>query len=133
MLDHEVLGNLNSTMKMMGVCLPCPLVPSGQLFIVVQSLSGVQLFAIQGLQHTSLPILHYLPEFAQIHAFKSVLQSSHLILCHPLLLLPSTFFSIRVLYSEWALHIRWPKYRNSTLSSLAQQARVFQKCNMTKE
>ena len=42
-------------MKMMGVCLPCPLVPSGQLFIVVQSLSGVQLFAIQGLQHTSLP------------------------------------------------------------------------------
>ena len=53
-LDHEVLGNLNSTMKMMGICLPCPLLPFGQLFIV-QSLSCVQLFAIHGLQHTSLP------------------------------------------------------------------------------
>ena len=36
--------------------------------------------------------------------------SSHLILCHPLLLLPSIFPSIRVFSSESALHIRWPKY-----------------------
>ena len=35
--------------------------------------------------------------------------SDHLILCHPLLLLPSTFPSIRVFFSESALHIRWPK------------------------
>ena len=35
--------------------------------------------------------------------------SNHLILCHPLLLLPSTFPSIRVFSSESALHIRWPK------------------------
>ena len=36
--------------------------------------------------------------------------SSHLILCHPLLLLPSSFPSIRVFSNESALHIRWPKY-----------------------
>ena len=36
--------------------------------------------------------------------------SNHLILCHPLLLLSSIFPSIRVFSSEWALHIRWPKY-----------------------
>jgi len=38
-----------------------------------------------------------------------VMPSSHLILCHPLLLLPLIFFSIRVFSSESALHIRWPK------------------------
>ena len=36
--------------------------------------------------------------------------SNHLILCHPLLLLPSVFPSIRVFSNEWALRIRWPKY-----------------------
>ena len=41
---------------------------------------------------------------------KSVMQSNHPILCHPLLLLPSIFPSIRVFSSESVLHIRWPKY-----------------------
>ena len=36
--------------------------------------------------------------------------SNHLILCHPLLLLPSIFPNIRVFSNESALHIRWPKY-----------------------
>ena len=40
----------------------------------------------------------------------SVMASNHLILCCPLLLLPSTFPSIRVFSNEPALHIRWPKY-----------------------
>ena len=39
-----------------------------------------------------------------------VILSNHLILCHPLLLLPSSFPSIRVFSSELTLHIRWPKY-----------------------
>ena len=38
--------------------------------------------------------------------------SNHLILCHPLLLRPSIFHSIRVLSNESVLHIRWPKYWN---------------------
>ena len=39
-----------------------------------------------------------------------VMQSNHLILCHPLFLLPSIFPSTRVFSNESALHIRWPKY-----------------------
>ena len=45
-----------------------------------------------------------------------VLPSNHLILCHPLLLLPSIFTSIRVFSNESALHIRWPKYWSFSLS-----------------
>ena len=43
-------------------------------------------------------------------SIKSVMPSSHLILCHPLLLLPSIFPSIRVFSDESARRIRWPKY-----------------------
>ena len=43
-------------------------------------------------------------------SIESVMPSNHLILCRPLLLLPSIFPSIRVLSSESALHIRWPNY-----------------------
>ena len=43
-------------------------------------------------------------------SIKSVMPSNHLILCHPLLLLPSIFPSIRVFSNESALCIRWPKY-----------------------
>ena len=43
-------------------------------------------------------------------SFELVMPSNHLILCHPLLLLPSVFPSIRVLSNESALHNRWPKY-----------------------
>ena len=43
-------------------------------------------------------------------SIESVMPSNHLILCHPLLLLPSIFPSIRVFSNESALHSRWPKY-----------------------
>ena len=43
-------------------------------------------------------------------SIESMMPSNHLILCHPLLLLPSIFSSIRVFSDESALHIRWPKY-----------------------
>ena len=43
-------------------------------------------------------------------SIKSVMPSNHLVLCHPLLFLPSIFPSIRVVPSESVLHIRWPKY-----------------------
>ena len=43
-------------------------------------------------------------------SIESVMPSNHLILCHPLLLLPSIFPSIRVFSKESVLHIRWPKY-----------------------
>ena len=47
---------------------------------------------------------------------ESVMPSSHLILCHPLFLLPSIFPSIRVFSNESALHIRWPKYWSFTFN-----------------
>ena len=47
---------------------------------------------------------------------KSVMPSNHLILCHPLLLLPSIFPSIRVFSKESVLHIRWPKYWSFSFS-----------------
>ena len=46
----------------------------------------------------------------KLMSIESVMPSSHLILCHPLLLLPSIFPSIRVFSHKQALHIRWPKY-----------------------
>ena len=49
-------------------------------------------------------------------SIKSVMPSNHLILCHPLLLLPSIFPSIRVFSSESALCIRWPKYWSFSFS-----------------
>ena len=53
-----------------------------------------------------------LPELAQTHVLESVMPSNHLILCHPLLLLPS----IRVFSNQSALHIRWPKDRSIGIS-----------------
>ena len=62
------------------------------------------------------PVLHYLPEFAQIHVhWVSDVLPSHLILCRPLLL-PSTFPSSRVFSNESALCIRWPKYWSFSFS-----------------
>ena len=55
----------------------------------------------------SLTISPSLPKFMSI---ASVMPSNHLILCHPLLLLPLIFPSIRVFSNESVLHIRWPKY-----------------------
>ena len=49
-------------------------------------------------------------------SIKSVMPSNHLILCHPLLLPPSAFLSIRVFSSESVLHIRWPKYWSFSFS-----------------
>ena len=57
-----------------------------------------------------LPVHHHLPEFTQTQSIKSVMASSHLILCRPLLLLPSIFPSIRVFSNESVLRMRWPEY-----------------------
>ena len=57
-----------------------------------------------------LPVHHPLPELHKLMSIESVMPSKHLILCHPLLLLPSIFPSIRVFSPESALHTRWPKY-----------------------
>ena len=63
-----------------------------------------------------LPVPHHLPEFAhsKFMSIESVMLSNHLILCCPILLLPSIFPSIRLFSNEWALCIRWLKYWSFT-------------------
>ena len=80
-------------------------------FTSVQLLSHVWLFVTLWIaaRQAFLSITNSwsLPKLISI---ESVMPSNHLILCHPLLLLPSMFASIRVFSNESALHIRWPKY-----------------------
>ena len=52
----------------------------------------------------------------KLMSIELVMPSNHLILCHPLLLLPSIFPSIRVFSDESVLHIRWPKYWSFSIS-----------------
>ena len=55
-------------------------------------------------------------------SIESVMPSNHLILCHPLLLLPSIFPSIKVFSNESVLHIRWPNYWSFRLSISSSKA-----------
>ena len=57
-----------------------------------------------------LPVHHQFPELTQTHVHRIGDAINHLILCHPLLLLPSIFPSIRVFSNESVLPIKWPKY-----------------------
>ena len=59
------------------------------------------------------PVLHHL---AQTLPLESMMRSNYLILCHPLLILPSIFPSIRVFSNESVLHIRWSKYWSFSFS-----------------
>ena len=63
-----------------------------------------------------LPVHHKLPEFTQTHAIESVMSSSHLILCRPLLFLPPIPPIIRVFSNESTLPLRWPKYWSFSFS-----------------
>ena len=83
------------------------------LFSLVQLLSCVELFAIPwtAAQQASLSITNSW-SLLKLKSIKSVMPSNHLILCHPLLLLPSIFPNIRVFSNRSVLHITWPKYWN---------------------
>ena len=58
---------------------------------------------------TGFPVLHHSQSLPKPISIESVMLSNHLILCQPLLLLPSIFPSIRVFSNESVLHIKWPK------------------------
>ena len=80
-------------------------------FSSVQSLSRVRLFVTlwTAAHQASLSITNSRSSPKPM-SIESVMPSNHLILCRPLLLLPSIFSSIRVFSNESAHHIRWPKY-----------------------
>ena len=81
------------------------------LFSSVQSLSRVWLFATPwtAARQASLSITNS-QSLLKLMSVESVMPSNHLIFCHPLLLLPSIFPSIRVFSNESTLCMRWPKY-----------------------
>ena len=83
----------------------------------VQSLSRVQLFATPWIAacQASLSITNSRSSL-RLTSIESVMPSSHLILCRPLLLLPPIPPSIRVFYNESILHMRWPKYWSFSFS-----------------
>ena len=83
----------------------------------VQSLSRVQLLAIPwtAVYQASLSITNS-RSLRKLISIKQVMPSNHLILCWPLLLLPSIVLRIRVSSNESVLHIRWPKYWSFSFS-----------------
>ena len=92
----------------------CHTVPSVQFSLVTRC---VQLFMTPytAAQQASLSITNSL-SLLKLMSIKLVMPSNHLILCHPLLLLPAVFPSIRVFSNESVLHIRWPKYWSFSFS-----------------
>ena len=87
--------------------------------MLVQSLSRVQFFATPWTAARQASLSFTISQrLLKLISIESVIPSNHLILCCPLLLLPSIFPSIRVFSNESALYIRWPKYRsfNFTIS-----------------
>jgi len=87
-------------------------------FSSVQSLSRVRLFAIPWIaaRQASLSFTNSQSSL-RLTSIESVMPSSHLILCHPLLLLPPIPPSITVFSNESTLHMRWPKTGVSVLAS----------------
>ena len=99
------------------VCMSSSGIPGS--FSSVQSLSRVQLFATPwiAVHQASLSIINS-RSLLKFMSIESVIPSSHLILCHPLLLLPSVFPSIRVFSNESVLHIRWQSIETSASASV---------------
>ena len=88
-----------------------------KVFSSVQSLSHVQFFATpQTAAHQASLSITNSWSLPKLMSIKSVMPSNHLILCHPLVLPPSIFPSIRIFSSESVLRIRWPKYWNFSFS-----------------
>ena len=84
---------------------------------VVQSLSHVRLFATPWTAACQASLSFTISRsLLKLISIESVMPSNHLIFCHPVLLLPSIFPSIRVFANESFLHIRWPKYWSFSFS-----------------
>ena len=86
-------------------------------FSSFQSLSHVRLFETPWISaHQAFLSVTNSQSSLRLMTMESVMPSSHLILCHPLLLLPSILPSIGVFSNKSALHIRWPKYWSFSIS-----------------
>ena len=112
---HFLLQGIISTQGLNPCLLHCQ--ADSLLLSTVQMLSCVQLFATPWTVpcQPSLSITNS-QSLLKFMFIKSVMPSNHLILCSPLLLLPSIFPSIRVFSNESLLHMRWPKYWSFSFS-----------------
>ena len=110
-LKKELFIKLKYAFKNEGICVQFSSVQFNQ------SLSCVRLFATPGIaaRQASLSITNSWSSF-RLTSIKSVMPSSHLVLCHPLLLLPPIPPSIRDFSNESTLHMRWPKYWSFSFS-----------------
>ena len=85
--------------------------------VVVQPLSHAQLFVNPWTAARQAPLFSTISwSLLKLMSTESVMPCNHLILCHPLLFLPSIFPSIRIFSNESAFHIRWPEYWSLSLS-----------------
>ena len=92
--------------------------PWSEWFVVVQLLSRVRLFATPWTAALQSALSFTIsPSLLKLMSIESVMSSNHLILCHPLLLLPAIFPSIWVLSNKLVLCIRWPKYWSFSFST----------------
>ena len=94
---------------------------TGKTISSVQSFSSVQLFVTlwTAARQASLCITNFC-SLLKLMSIESVMPSNHLILCHPLLLLPSIFPTISVFSNESLLCIRWPKYWSFSISPFSE-------------
>ena len=99
---------------------------SATLVVIVQLLSCVWLFSTPWIAACQV-FLSFTISWSLLKLMSSelVMQSNHVILCHPLLVLPSIFPSIRVFSSELALHVRWPQYWRFSFSISPSNFPVF--------
>ena len=86
-----------------------------RVLVVVQSLC-LSLCNPMDCSKPGFPVFYYLQSLLKFMSIESVVPSNHLILCHPLLLLPLIFPRIRVFSNELALCLRWPKYWSFSIS-----------------
>ena len=90
---------------------------SSEVVVVFQLLSRVRLFATPWTAARQASLSFTISwSLLRLMSIESVMPSNHLILCCPLLLLPSVFPSISVFSNESVLHIRWPKYWSYSFS-----------------
>ena len=100
---------LNTLQYCIGFILPSP-----QFSLVTQS--RLTLCDPMDCSMPGFPVHHHSWSLLKLMSIQLVMPSNHLILCHPLLFLPSILPSIRIFSSESVLHIRWPKYWSFSFS-----------------
>ena len=126
-IQHRQLrkyGNPRANDQALSLYLPSLASHKKKSFLKENSYLKMTFAVVQGLFVTPWTVAHQAPLFfilsqslLKFMFIELMMLSNHLILCHPLLLLPSIFPSVRVLSNESALCIRWPKYWSFSFSN----------------